>query len=167
MSDVPKPASPVCEPPIGSAMHHFLVGSELAQAGRYVEAEAALANAVLLAPELHIARYQLGLLQFTSGRAAVALVTWSPLFALPSTAALQRFVSGFAALAQDDFAQALARFREGLVLNTDNEPLHRDIRMLIERIEGMTPPAAAAEPQEASDGVHVLLSNYRRQGPLH
>jgi tetratricopeptide (TPR) repeat protein len=58
-----------------SGLPHFLIGAELAQLGRMDEAEAAYANAVLLAPDLLMARYQLGLIQFTSARAALALVT--------------------------------------------------------------------------------------------
>src|SRR4051812_25103195 len=50
---------------------HFMIGSEHAAAGRMAQAEAEFANAVLLAPLLHLARYQLGLLQFSSGRAAM------------------------------------------------------------------------------------------------
>ena len=63
-----------------SGVPHFLAGSEYAALGQMEQAEAELANAVLLAPAFHIARYQLGLLQFSSGRAATALVTWEPLF---------------------------------------------------------------------------------------
>ena len=56
-----------------SALPHYLMGAEFAQARRLAEAEAAFANAVVLQPELETARYQLGLLQFSSGRAAVAI----------------------------------------------------------------------------------------------
>jgi Flp pilus assembly protein TadD len=142
------------------------------------EAEAAYANAVLLAPSLQMARYQLGLLQFTSSRPAVALVTWGPLFQLPPDSALQRIVHGFAALAQDDFAAALGAFREGMALNRDNEALNRDVQMLIDRIEARdsekpsTSPTAstavpADEPAAEDEGLHVLLANYQHQGPPH
>jgi tetratricopeptide (TPR) repeat protein len=154
-----------------SGLPHFLMGAELAQAGRIAEAEAAFANAVLLAPDLAIARYQLGLLQFTSGRAALALVTWQPLFTLPNSEPLQRFVHGFAALAQDSFQEALALFREGMAANTSNAPLNKDIQLVIDEVEKLlakSGTAPAAEP-EASQGEssHVLLSNYRQQGSLH
>lgn len=158
-----------------SGLPHFLIGAELAQMGRMDEAETAYANAVLLAPELDMARYQLGLIQFTSGRAALALVTWGPLFQRPPESALQRIVHGFAALAQDDFAQALACFREGMALNQDNPALNRDLQMMIDRIlaqTGQAPAAATDKPVDVDEGadeqgLHVLLSNYQRQGPLH
>jgi Flp pilus assembly protein TadD len=163
-----------------SGLPHFLIGAELAQLGRMDEAEMAYANAVLLAPALDMARYQLGLIQFTSGRAALALVTWGPLFQTPPDSALQRIVRGFAALAQDDFAAATACFREGMALNLDNAALNRDMQLMLDRIEAHTQAAAPAPapapapgqavPQEVSggeQGLHVLLSNYQQRGPLH
>lgn len=164
-----------------SGLPHFLIGAEQAQLGRMDEAEAAYANAVLLAPDLIMARYQLGLVQFTSGRAALALVTWGPLFHLPAENVLQRVVHGFAALAQDDFETAESCFREGIALNHDNPALSKDLHMMLERMaaargvpaataEIQPAPTLAAEPaqeQSEADGLHVLLSNYQRQGPLH
>jgi Flp pilus assembly protein TadD len=73
-----------------SGLVQFLLAAELAQAGAIGDAEAAYANAVLLAPQFHIARFQLGLLQFTSGRAAIALLTWQPLLALGDDEARSR-----------------------------------------------------------------------------
>src|SRR3954464_14411872 len=90
-----------------SGIPHFLIGSEHAAAGELEAAEPAFANAVLLAPEFLLARYQLGLLQFSSKRAALALVTWGPLLALAATESLGHYVRGFAALAQDRFAESL------------------------------------------------------------
>jgi Flp pilus assembly protein TadD len=161
-----------------SGLPHFLIGAELAQLGRMDEAEVAYANAVLLAPELEMARYQLGLIQFTSGRAALGLVTWGPLFQLPVGNPLHHIVRGFAALAQDDFDTATAGFREGMQLNQGNAALNNDLQMLIDRIAArnkVSQPAdspvdgeAPAESPAGDDaGLHVLLSNYQRQGPLH
>jgi Flp pilus assembly protein TadD len=158
-----------------SGIPHFLIGAELAQLGRMDEAEAAYANAVLLAPELDMARYQLGLIQFTSGRMALALVTWTPFLQRPDDDPLQRIVHGFAALAQDDAARALACFREGIALNAHNAPLNADLQRMIDRIEqqpGIAPATAdpAPQPPDAPDSEeqqHVLLSNYGRHGLLH
>jgi len=157
-----------------SGLPHFLIGAELAQLRRMDEAEMAYANAVLLAPSLDMARYQLGLIQFTSGRAALALVTWGPLFQHPPDSALQRIVHGFAALAQDDFPAATACFREGMALNLDNAALNRDLQLMLDRIAAHThagaPISDPPAPDETSaDGqeLHVLLSNYQQRGPLH
>ncbi|HUR88504.1 MAG TPA: hypothetical protein VMZ74_05390 [Ramlibacter sp.] len=150
------------------AAEHFVYGAECAASGRIDEAELAFAKAVVLAPDWHIARYQLGLLQFSSGRAAVALVTWAPLFDLALSNCLAHFVRGFASLAQDDFAQATAHFRTGLALPIDNAALAGDVEKVLARIEhlqGGARPVTVTSDDAASS--HVLLSNYGRIGNLH
>lgn len=156
----------------GSAVPHFLAGSEYAALGQVDKAEVALANAVLLAPAFHIARYQLGLLQFSSGRSAVALVTWTPLFELDEAQALGHFVKGFAALAQDEFAQAKSCFEAGLVRNTGNAALSQDIEKVLHGIDAaIAPSASPAQPEAPERGeaaAHILLSNYGKfGGTLH
>lgn len=150
-----------------SALPHFLIGAEYAQARRIEEAEAAYANAVLLAPEFETARYQLGLLQYTSGRAAMAHVTWEPLFRLPEGHPIRSFVLGFAALARDDFDTALAHFGDGMAANRDNAPMNGDIAQVVDAIGRLRrgDAAAAAAGQPPDD--HVLLAAYRQQGSVH
>lgn len=148
-----------------SGVPHFLAGSEYAALGQFDKAEAALANAVLVAPAFHIARYQLGLLQFSSGRAAVALVTWEPLFALDDAQAMNHFVRGFAALADDDFEQARAHFKAGLDRNTENAAMSHDIEKVlcgIEEAQHKSCGSSLPEPSEAA--AHILLSNYGKFG---
>jgi tetratricopeptide (TPR) repeat protein len=163
----------------GSGLPHFLAGGEYASMGQMDKAEAAFANALLLAPGFAVARYQLGLLQYSSARAAVALVTWQPLLALPEDSPLPYFVRGFAALAQDSFQDALALFDAGIERNTDNPPMTSDIRKVIAGIEAVLSQQAGSsthdtaieqqEPEESEDAqtAHILLSNYRQQGPAH
>ena len=148
------------------AISHFLLGSQYAALGQFDKAESALANAVLLAPSLHVARYQLGLLQFSSGRAAVALVTWEPLFSLEDAQPLGHFVRGFAALAQDEFAQAKAFFEAGLARNTENAAMSNDIEKVLRGIEAAIQKQsdASSTPQQPEAAAHVLLSNYGKFG---
>jgi tetratricopeptide (TPR) repeat protein len=157
-----------------SGVAYLLMGAEHASLGQIEQAEAAFANAVLLAPALAIARYQLGLLQFSSGRAALALITWQPLLALGEDSPFSHFVRGFAALAQDDFGQARSWFEAGLQRNTDNAPLSADIQKVLRDMDaalvqtgentGSSTIDQATDDQAAS---HVLLSNYQQQGPAH
>lgn len=151
----------------------FLIGSHHAAQGEIEQAELAFSNAVLLSPEFPLARYQLGTLQFSAGRAASALVSWQPLLALPETDPLPHFVRGYAALAQDDFDNAVRHYEAGLGRNTENEALSGDIRKIIARITelkeaatGSTPPQATggAGPEVETEENHVLLSNYQRHG---
>lgn len=143
-----------------SPLPHFLIGSEQASAGDFAQAELAFASALLLAPDFALARYQLGLLQFSSQRAPVALLTWQPLFALPEHDALLHFVRGFAALAQDAFTEAVGHFRRGLACTPANPALCSDILQVVEAVERL---GTAAEPAgEEPAGAHVLLSAYSR-----
>jgi len=153
-----------------AGLPHFLMASEWASLGEIEKAEAAFANAVLLAPDLTIARYQLGLLQFSSGRAALALVVWQPLLQLADTDPLPHFVRGFTALAQDAFAQALLHYRAGLERNTTNPALSNDVQKVIAPIESLLLAQDAAHaPTEqdlaadSSQDNHILLSNYQKR----
>ena len=151
-----------------SAMPHFLMGSEYAALGEIDKAEIALANAVVLAPALHIARYQLGLLQFSSGRASLAFVSWGPLADLDESQPLLHFVRGFAALAQDDFAAAESHFEAGLLRNHENPALAADIQKVmagIRQAKAAGPRAVNADEGQVAE--HVLVSNYGKFGTLH
>lgn len=139
-----------------SGVPHFLMASEHATAGDFIAAELSFACAVLLAPDFPLARYQLGLLQYSTKRAAVALVTWQPLLLLPANDALPHFVRAFTALAQDDFAEALAHFRSGLACEVANPALEGDIVQLVDAVEKLH----EGTPDPQTD--HVLLSAYGR-----
>lgn len=127
-----------------AGMAAFLIASDEAAAGHVEAAEAAFAQAVLLAPAFHLARYQLGLLQFSSGRASVALITWQPLLDLAESDPLPHYVRGFGALAQDDFAQALAHYRAGLERENPNPAVAADVMKVVEQVERLLPESEAA-----------------------
>ena len=159
-----------------SASTHFLMGAEYAAMGKMDEAEAGFSTAVLLAPGLHVARYQLGLLQFSSGRVAAAFLTWQPLVEGDPETALCQWIKGFAALAQDDFATARNHFEAGIQLNTGNPPMSADIQRVLAEIDqlvatGVVPgdgtPGVTESETEEGDQAHVLLSNYQTQDPIH
>ena len=152
-----------------AGLPQFLLGAEFATIGEMAQAEAAFANAARLAPGFPMARYQLGLLQFSSGRAAMALLTWEPLLLLPGTDPLPHFVNGFAALAQDAFDEALGHFQQGLALNVDNDALSQDIEKVMAGIRSLAPgPHDRAGGQSTSESeAHVLLANYQQQGRPH
>ena len=147
-----------------SALPHFLLASEQASAGDFADAELSFANALLLAPDFALARYQLGLLQFSSSRAAVALLTWQPLLQLPETDALLHFVRGFSALAQNAFDECLLHLRRGLACTPANPALCSDILQVVEAVERLQSGAMPPAQQERSEPTpaHVLLSAYSR-----
>lgn len=154
-----------------SGIPHLLMGAEYAKLGEIDKAEAGFANALLLEPGLLIARYQLGLLQLSSARPAIALVTWQPLLQLDDSSPLPHFVRGFEALAHDQFAEARGHFEAGLVRNVDNAALSQDIRKVLEGMDAVQvpqgQPLTESEPEAAEANFHFLLSNYQQKGPGH
>lgn len=110
---------------------HFMRGSILANRQRAIDAHAALTKAVELAPEFHIARYQLGFFELTSGEVDRALSSWGPLLRLPEDNYLRRFAEGLIHLVRDEFAQAIEKLDSGMACNHENEPLNRDIALLL------------------------------------
>ncbi|HEX2546849.1 MAG TPA: hypothetical protein VHL79_18345 [Ramlibacter sp.] len=150
----------------GSGVPHFLIASEHASAGDFAAAEHAFANAVLLSPDFPLARYQLGLLQFSSQRSAMALLTWQPLLSLPQEDALLHFVRGFAELANDGFDAALRHFRTGLACAGANPAVCSDVRQLMDAIQELQATsrsdAAGSDADAAPGAQHVLLGGYAR-----
>lgn len=135
----------------------LLLAAEFMEQREVDRAEAAYTAALMRAPDFAIARFQLGLLQFTGGRPNVALVTWSPLDQLPADDPLRLFKRGLERLAADDFDGARALLREGMAHNRSNAPLNRDMEMLVARIDAAQPAGA-----QAGTGSHFLVSTYTR-----
>ena len=136
---------------------HFMKGSILAGSGRSIEAHRALARAVELAPDYALARYQLGFFELTSGEPQKALGTWGPLLAEPEGSYLRKFVEGMAHLIRDEFAPAIALFDEGIALNTDNEPMNNDIRLLIAECRKLQRSAAAGGSEDSELSATSLM----------
>lgn len=136
---------------------HFMHGSVLAGMKKPLEAHAALARAVELAPDFAIARYQLGFFELTSGEVDKALATWGPLLRLPADAYLRKFVEGLTFLIRDEFEQAFALLREGIALNRENEPLNGDIRLLVSECEKSMQTGQAADQDAGSQSATSLL----------
>jgi Flp pilus assembly protein TadD len=141
---------------------HFLKGSLLAALSRFDEALAPFTQAVRLNPQFPIARFQLGLLQLTSGDAAAAAATWAPLEALDPEQPLRLFAEGLLRLAADEFALAEALLRRGVAANAELPPLNRDMQVVL---DAMSARAAADDP-EATSSAHLLLQ-FSGKGTRH
>lgn len=147
--------------PTDARIYLLIAGERMSE--RNVDgAEAAYIAALSLAPEFHIARFQLGLLQLTSGRPAAATATWALLDVLDEKAPLRLFKEGLLLMIQDRFDEAKTRLREGIERNKENLPLNKDMQMVIERIDRMAPPADKDDPEASAQGrEHFLVSAYR------
>jgi tetratricopeptide (TPR) repeat protein len=114
---------------------HFLKGS-LAAAGQDYEAGIAeMRNALDLAPEYWIARYQLGFLLLTSGQPIPAEEAWGPLHGLAPNHYLRIFVTGLVHMTHDRFGEAIECFQQGLLENTENPAVNADIQLIVEELK--------------------------------
>lgn len=138
---------------------HFLRGSMLAGIGRSIEALPALRKAVELAPDLVIARFQLGFFLLTSGDAAEALSVWGHLALLEDGHYLRSFVAGLTHLIRDEFGDAVHYLREGIAANRDNPPLNRDMALIIDQVQKL---GEASDPMASGDvsATSLLLGQF-------
>jgi Flp pilus assembly protein TadD len=132
-------------------------------------AEATYMAALERAPDLAIARFQLGLLQFSSARPAVAQATWAPLDRLDPKEPLRLFKTGLELLGQDRFDEARRFIEAGLAENTTNPALNRDMQMVLDEMTrrnlgGETTSGANGDEAQPplAEREHFLISSYRR-----
>jgi tetratricopeptide (TPR) repeat protein len=137
----------------------YLLGAEMADAGDYDGAVLEMSTALTLAPAMHVARLQLGLLHLTMARPDHAQAVLAPLENLSEDSALLHFKRGLEALIVDEFDACLANLQHGIKLNRENEPLNRDMNLIIERVQSLL--SSQATSQEASE-VRTDFSLYSR-----
>lgn len=146
---------------------HFLRGSILVGIGRPIEALPALKKAVELAPDLAIARFQLGFFLLTSGDPAEALSVWGPLALLPEQHYLRMFVGGLTHLIRDEFAEAVRLLRSGIEANSENPPLNRDMALIIEQVEKLASAEAPAGAAGDVSATSLLLGQFAPRRTTH
>lgn len=140
----------------GDAQLHFLQGSIHAGEGRIAEARQSMARALEIAPDYDVARFQLGLLELTSGEPAAAEQHWAPLKAYPADHFLRLFVEGLECLIRDDFPQTVALLRQGIEANDILPQMNHDMQLVIDQVN----PSTEAEPEPALSDMHLLLQRY-------
>ena len=138
---------------------HFLAGSLLAALGRIGEARAAMARSIEIAPDFAIARFQLGLLELSSGDGASADSILRPLDESGSDDALALFARGLRHLVRDDLAAAAELLRRGMETNRDHPLVSRDMALIVAEIEQRA--AAAGPPAEEVSAAQMLLDQHR------
>lgn len=138
---------------------HFLGGSLLAALARYDEARAAMTRSIEIAPGFALARFQLGLLELSSGDGAAADATLQPLDEAGSDDALALFARGLRHLIRDDLAAAVELLRQGMARNRDHPLVSRDMELIVADIERRV--AAADRPAEEMSAAQMLLDQHR------
>lgn len=146
---------------------HFLKGSLLIGLKRFIAAHQALTRAVELDPGYHLARFQLGFFELTSGEAETALATLAALKALPEDHWLRCFADGLEHLAADRFGPCIARLRAGIATNHENPALNADMELIVaacERLVAGEPEPEPAPAREEVSATSLLLGSTRRTG---
>lgn len=131
---------------------HFLQGSVLAGLQRYDEGRKAMARAVEIAPDYALARFQLGFLDLTSGRALDAVAVWTPLMALPEDEPLRVFAEGLTCLAADRFSDARQLLRRGMALNAEHPLINADMQLVLDEIADRADPSSGGAEGGAAAG---------------
>jgi hypothetical protein len=141
---------------------HFLQGSVLAGLQRYAEGRLAMQQAITIAPDYTLARFQLGFLELTSGLPNDAATTWQPLSELPESSAFHMFAAGLNCLIRDDFAECDRLLRMGMANNSEHPLINGDMQLILDEIAGQisgAPQSDVAEGQPAS-AAHQLLQQF-------
>lgn len=143
-----------------SAPLRLLIAAQHMHLGDIDDAEAAYLQALVQQPDLHIGRFQLGLLQFTSGRPQVAFASWAALEELGESHYLVCFKRAFAALAIDAFPDAALLLQTGINRNSENGPLNNDMRMMLQEVERLMAQVQPVQIEESSGAMHQVLASY-------
>lgn len=138
---------------------HYLLGAEHAQLGMYDRAAEEMAHALALAPGMHTARLQLGLLYLTQAQVAASADTLAPLTELSENDCFRHFALGLLDLMHDRFPECRLALGRGIALNILNEPLNADMRKII---DALPPPDSATPPSPADPEENVWLSAYKQ-----
>lgn len=112
----------------------LMLAAEYASLNRFQEAESTYITALALAPDMTVARFQLGLLQFAMGNPSGAFVTWAPLDTLEEENPLRLFKTAFEFLALEQFSQAQEWLERCIVRNKNNPALTRDAQYVLDEI---------------------------------
>lgn len=156
---------------------HFMKGSLLAAQEQYADGCAAMRQAVELAPAYDIARFQLGLLELSSGDAEAADATLQPLADASDENALSLFALGLRHLARDNLDQAEALLRRGIEINAEHPLVSRDMELMLAGIVDARAKAAADthHPSDEAEtdadaevsAAHLLLQRYADKSTKH
>lgn len=139
----------------GNANGYYLLGAEHAQIGLYDRALADFTEALNLQPRLAPARFQLGLLYLTLGRAPEAEAAWALLDQLPADHHLRLFKSALVHLIHDELKECVRGLHAGIDRNKGNPALNEDMKRLLVDVERRCGDGRADNGSAAAPLTHV------------
>ncbi len=143
---------------------HYLLGAGFAQRKQFGDAVLHMTTAVDQAPQMAVARLQLGLLWITQANPAAALAQLGPLAELPEGQAVRHFGEGLSALCRDDLATAEQQLLKGLAAECDNALLRADMQQLLAAVQArlcaLLPGAQLPAAEAVSVSHDMAISAY-------
>jgi tetratricopeptide (TPR) repeat protein len=134
---------------------YYLLAAEHAQLGMYDRAADEMEHALVLAPGMHTARLQLGLLYLTQANVEASTRTLEPLSTLEENNCFRLFSDGLTHLMHDRFPACRDALTRGIACNTQNDALNGDMQKIL---DALPPPV----PEPAATDGNVWLSAYRQ-----
>ena len=151
--------APLMEQYPGDPRLRFLMASILASEKAFDQARIQFEAALDRAPDFAVARFQLGLLHYTSDAFEQAIVVWAPLAQLPETDPLRLFAEGLVLFGKGHVQEGTTQIERGLAANSTNPPLNANIAMILAELTG----TAEETEQEATSETAMLLQQFSQR----
>jgi tetratricopeptide (TPR) repeat protein len=132
---------------------YYLLAAEHAQLGMIDRAADEMEHALLLAPGMHTARLQLGLLYLTQANVEASIRTLEPLFLLKEDNCYRLFSAGLVHLIHDRFPACRAALTQGIACNAQNDALNGDMQKIL---DALPPPEANQRLRTATSGCRLV-----------
>ncbi len=141
----------------------YLLAAEYAETGFYLRACELMAQAIELAPELNIARLQLGMLHLSCGSLAPGFDVLSPLTSLPQDDWIGCFAKGLVHLCTDEFSDCQGMLERGMFLNNRNPALNADMEKILVAIASRD-GSNRDDGNDSGDGGNIDEDHNRQAG---
>lgn len=145
------------DPNHAHALH--MLAAEHAQIGLLPRAISEFEKALAVDPELHVARFQMGLAHYALSDLASAEAAWQPLKTLGEHHTLPLYATGLIQILREEFEQAVRSLEMALTAEPEIPSLRKDIARSVERARSQLSNDAKTGPQ-SGDMSKVLASRY-------
>lgn len=147
----------------------YLLGAEYAQIGLMDRAQEHMRQALELAPALHAARFQLGLLLITQALPDQAIEVLAPFQSLGEHHMFFHFRAGLEHLVRDEFEPCKESLLKGMKLNETSPEFNSALNGDIQKLLNALPEAGTGNTDEPQPAVEAgfAMSAYNRGGNTH
>ena len=138
------------------AMAHHLLAAEHAEIGMLPRAVEGFSKALELDPQMHVARFQLGLAHYAQGLISEARQAWAGLEDLGVDHPFVLYPQGLLQIGEQQYSAGIVTLEKALTAEPNIPSLRVDIQRSIEKARSRM----ADSTQTASSASHLLASRY-------